>query len=402
MVYGKELYYAVNNVSETWIYVGNKGTPCKQVGNITETAPFIRTASCCKTLANPTPCEEICNGNRECVAGYFDGNADECHLTSIRSRSLKDCPSGETCNAFVPDRSVCSTAAYVAIPQKGKWKSKTYIHSATVTVDLGAPYSINNIKLYWGKTNGFDRVPDSIRIYDIDAGVCLASPEGCAEHIQTIGQLPVFSDTTPTFNSVSKLGELTIFDDEDALFISDILNWNPPISRAFGSEGTVQNEIETCIDYGSNPCYQMRGPYPVPGNSQKKDADLVLHSLEEHTDVKITTRVWTNTPYDRNGTISLRVDNSVVKEVHRTVTASSCVQDGWLGYPVGGTQEKLCFTDIVVTTSHTAANLTVNLGIEFESQITGIQSYFGFSGIKVFILNTQKSQDISFRSEYQT
>ena len=140
LVYGKELYYAVNNVSETWIYVGNKGTPCKQVGNITETAPFIRTASCCKTLANPTPCEEICNGNRECVAGYFDGNADECHLTSIRSRSLKDCPSGETCNAFVPDRSVCSTAAYVAIPQKGKWKSKTYIHSATVTVDLGAPY----------------------------------------------------------------------------------------------------------------------------------------------------------------------------------------------------------------------------------------------------------------------
>ena len=72
------------------------------------------------------------------------------------------------------------------------------------------------------------------------------------------------------------------------------------------------------------------------------------------------------------------------------------MQDGWLGYPVGGTQEKLCFTDIVVTTSHTAANLTVNLGIEFESQITGIQSYFGFSGIKVFILNTQKSQDISF------
>ena len=104
-------------------------------------------------------------------------------------------------------------------------------------------------------------------------------------------------------------------------------------------KGTVQNEIETCIDYGSNPCYQMQGPYPVPGNSQKKDADLVLHSLEEHTDVKITTRVWTNTPYDRNGTISLRVDNSVVGEVHRTVTASSCVQDGWLGYPVGGTQE---------------------------------------------------------------
>ena len=31
-----------------------------------------------------------------------------------------------------------------------------------------------------------------------------------------------------------------------------------------------------------------------------------------------------------------------------------------------------------------------------SGQITGIQSYFGFSGIKVFILNTQKSQDISF------
>ena len=160
------------------------------------------------------------------------------------------------------------------------------------------------------------------------------------------------------------------------------------ISRAFGSEGTVQNEIETCIDYGSSPCYQMRGPYPVPGNPQKKDAALVLHSLEEHTDVKVTTRVWTNTPYDRNGTISLRVDNSVVKEVHRTVTASSCVQDGWLGYPVGGTQEKLCFTDIVVTTSHTAANLTVNLGIEFESQNTGIpkaRSHRNMKGIVPFV-----------------
>ena len=57
-----------------------------------------------------------------------------------RSRNKVTCPSGRSCQPFVPDRTKCSTAAYAAVQGIGSWKSKTNVKTATISVDLGAVF----------------------------------------------------------------------------------------------------------------------------------------------------------------------------------------------------------------------------------------------------------------------
>ena len=94
--------------------------------------------------------------------------------------------------------------------------------------------------------------------------MCVASPENCGDFISRVQ--PIYSKQKKDYlvNAVSKFNENIVYDDENFFTASDIIGWKPQISRAFGSEGIIQNDDHTCYDYGVKPCHQMRGPYPDP------------------------------------------------------------------------------------------------------------------------------------------
>ena len=80
----------------------------------------------------------------------------------------------------------------------------------------------------------------------------------------------------------------------------------------------------------------------------------------------LTMRLWTNANYDLNATITILVDDDIVVYYRRS--SKDCVVDGWLGYPVGGTQKQTCFMDLKEIVNHTRDAINVKIGIYFDGR----------------------------------
>ena len=252
---------------------------------------------------------------------------------------------------------------------------------------------MDTVRIYWGAYNGVLRMPESLKIFNVDTSVCVASPEDCGDFISRVQPLYSKQKKYYLLNRVSKFNENMVYDDENFFAASDIIGWTPQISRAFGSEGIIQNDDYTCYDYGLKPCHQMRGPYPSPDIQDSNETDLALYNLDVHDKVMLTMRLWTNANYDSNATITVLVDGDIVVYYRRSI--KDCVVDGWLGYPVGGIQKQICFMDLKEIVNHTRDAINVKVGIYFDGE-GSTNSFFGLSKSKIYILTVQKRQDIHF------
>ena len=101
-------------------------------------------------------------------------------------------------------------------------------------------------------------------------------------------------------------------------------------------------------------------------NIQLNETDLALYNLDVHDKVMLTMRLWTNANYDSNATITVLVDGDIVAHYRRST--KDCVVDGWLGYPVGGTQKQTCFMDLKEIVNHTRDAINVKIGIYFDGE----------------------------------
>ena len=103
---------------------------------------------------------------------------------------------------------------------------------------------------------------------------------------------------------------------------------------------TVLNLVIRCV-----------GHILIRDNLNFNESDLALYNLDVHDKVMLTMRLWTNANYDLNATITILVDDDIVVYYRRS--PKDCVVDGWLGYPVGGTQKQTCFMDLKEIVNHT-------------------------------------------------
>ena len=94
-------------------------------------------------------------------------------------------------------------------------KSKTNVKTATIAVDLGASFFVDRVSIYWGVINGVLRMPESLKIFNVDTSVCVASPKNCGDFISRVQ--PIYSKQKKYYlvNAVSKFNENIVYDDEN-------------------------------------------------------------------------------------------------------------------------------------------------------------------------------------------
>ena len=148
-----------------------------------------------------------------------------CNLATQELSESITCEKNDNCEAFVPKRETCNTANFITISNLGKWRSKTAVMKAVITVDLGINrIIIDRMEVTWGYEHNKTRYPQNIKLYNHDGDICLIDQYSCLKNLQS--KLPFFNIDVDNSPAGSKISEEIVYDDHFKNRVINLEHWS--------------------------------------------------------------------------------------------------------------------------------------------------------------------------------